>query len=168
MRVRDASGSRREFTQSVRYRWYGHVRAQSAPAAARVADSRRKPSLRRLGDPRLGKRQDKQRHRVREEIDVLTSPCFTRYRDAQLALTMMSIKYFIALAAVLLAGSGAAAAESSLARGWGDGIEWHTLQVGRELAREHGKALMVVVWRSWCGACKYVMPQRHARRVAAA
>lgn len=42
----------------------------------------------------------------------------------------------------------------SLSRGWGDSIEWHTLAEAKELAASSNKPIMVIIHKTWCGACK--------------
>jgi len=74
-----------------------------------------------------------------------------------------------ALSALLLAGCGAlasvdttpddAAAAGGLARGWGDALPWVSYADSFGLAQSSGKPIMLVVWKTWCGACKALRPR---------
>jgi hypothetical protein len=37
-------------------------------------------------------------------------------------------------------------------------ISWHTLDDARTLSRENAKPVMVIIHKSWCGACKRLKP----------
>ncbi|XP_067932466.1 thioredoxin domain-containing protein 12-like [Watersipora subatra] len=52
-----------------------------------------------------------------------------------------------------------ALADNELARGWGDSIAWMTLDKGLETARTEDKPLMLIIHKSWCGACKALKPR---------
>jgi len=43
-------------------------------------------------------------------------------------------------------------------RGWNDNIDWKTLDEGLALAKTTDKPLMVVIHKTWCGACKALKP----------
>lgn len=43
---------------------------------------------------------------------------------------------------------------SELARGWGDDIKWVTLDKAREMSMKDNKPVMVIIHKTWCGACK--------------
>eukprot|EP00050_Salpingoeca_kvevrii_P010600 m.9328 g.9328 ORF g.9328 m.9328 type:complete len:175 (+) comp2964_c0_seq1:1657-2181(+) len=60
---------------------------------------------------------------------------------------------------VLLAALAAVCSASSLARGWGDGIEWRSLEAGKAEALASQKPLMVIIHKTWCGACKALKPR---------
>ena len=45
-----------------------------------------------------------------------------------------------------------------MAAGFGDAIEWKNLDEGLEAAKAENKLAMVVVHKSWCGACKRLGP----------
>ena len=53
---------------------------------------------------------------------------------------------------------GSAADAAPLAAGFGDAIEWKNLDEGLEAAKAENKLAMVVVHKSWCGACKRLGP----------
>lgn len=43
---------------------------------------------------------------------------------------------------------------SSNARGWNDKINWYLLNDGLQAARDANKPIMIVIHKTWCGACK--------------
>jgi len=43
---------------------------------------------------------------------------------------------------------------SELARGWGKNIQWVTLEKAKEISMESNKPVMVIIHKTWCGACK--------------
>ncbi|XP_074641820.1 thioredoxin domain-containing protein 12-like [Tubulanus polymorphus] len=47
---------------------------------------------------------------------------------------------------------------NSLSNGWGDNIDWVKFDDGVKLSKESGKPLMLVIHKSWCGACKSLKP----------
>ncbi|XP_041357311.1 thioredoxin domain-containing protein 12-like isoform X2 [Gigantopelta aegis] len=47
---------------------------------------------------------------------------------------------------------------NTLARGWGDNLDWQTLEDGLKKAKEENKPLMVVIHKTWCGACRALKP----------
>ncbi|XP_076035510.1 thioredoxin domain-containing protein 12-like [Oratosquilla oratoria] len=49
--------------------------------------------------------------------------------------------------------------ENTLARGLGDAYSWVTLGDGLTKAKETGKPLMLIIHKSWCGACKAFKPK---------
>eukprot|EP01147_Barroeca_monosierra_P009311 gene9311-1578_t len=59
---------------------------------------------------------------------------------------------------LLIAVNGVVSAEN-LARGWGDSVAWRTLDAGSVEAAETGKPLMLLIHKSWCGACKSLKPK---------
>ena len=44
--------------------------------------------------------------------------------------------------------------DGSLSNGLGDNYDWVTLSDGYEIAKEQRKPLMLIIHKSWCGACK--------------
>lgn len=44
-------------------------------------------------------------------------------------------------------------------RGFGDKYDWHNLEEGLKLSKERNKVAMIVIHKSWCGACKRLAPQ---------
>ncbi|XP_076463368.1 thioredoxin domain-containing protein 12-like [Babylonia areolata] len=50
-------------------------------------------------------------------------------------------------------------AANELARGWGDNINWITLDKAWEKSKDEGKPVMLVIHKTWCGACKAFKPR---------
>merc|ERR1711915_468383 len=60
---------------------------------------------------------------------------------------------------LLLASAVSSARADSPARGFGDEIEWYSYSDGLAKAAETGKPLMVILHKTWCGACKRLKPE---------
>ncbi|EGD75771.1 thioredoxin domain-containing protein 12 [Salpingoeca rosetta] len=59
----------------------------------------------------------------------------------------------------LLALASVSVQANDLAKGWGDSIAWRTLDAGTVEAAETGKPMMIIIHKSWCGACKALKPK---------
>lgn len=55
----------------------------------------------------------------------------------------------------------ASAAESkvSLANGWGDQYNWNPFSDAYTVAEQQDKPVMLIIWKTWCGACKSLRPK---------
>lgn len=53
----------------------------------------------------------------------------------------------------------AAAAAGSLSRGWSDALPWTPYSEAFALAQSSGKPIVLVIWKTWCGACKALRPR---------
>jgi len=63
-------------------------------------------------------------------------------------------KLFVIIS-ILLACLAISSAESeSLARGFNENINWRTFEDGQKESQETGKPLLLLIHKSWCGACK--------------
>eukprot|EP01095_Lingulamoeba_sp_RSL-Kostka_P017205 TRINITY_DN880_c0_g2_i1.p1 TRINITY_DN880_c0_g2~~TRINITY_DN880_c0_g2_i1.p1 ORF type:complete len:150 (-),score=46.75 TRINITY_DN880_c0_g2_i1:103-552(-) len=67
------------------------------------------------------------------------------------------MKYLLTLLVVLFVLSVAVNAEG-LGRGFGDHIDWVTFEEGSKLSKESGKDMLVILHKTWCGACKRLKP----------
>lgn len=67
----------------------------------------------------------------------------------RIVLVIMALVGLLAVAAV---------SENALARGWGDGIDWVSYEDALVKAKQDNKPIMVVLHKTWCGACKRLRP----------
>lgn len=65
----------------------------------------------------------------------------------------------VVLSVCLLVCLSFAAAENKLARGFGDNINWLTWEDGLAAAKKEGKPIMLLLHKSWCGACQNLKPK---------
>ncbi|XP_037777058.1 thioredoxin domain-containing protein 12-like [Penaeus monodon] len=55
---------------------------------------------------------------------------------------------------VLACFMGQAYGDDDRGRGLGEKFDWHTLEEGLKISETTGKPLMLIIHKSWCGACK--------------
>merc|ERR1712110_448644 len=75
-----------------------------------------------------------------------THPIFESDFDC---LTENKMKIFLFLVSLVFANSN----------GWNDDINWLTLDGAKEAAAENKKPIMLIIHKSWCGACKALKPK---------
>jgi len=70
------------------------------------------------------------------------------------------MKISTAFSAVVLAFFGAAAVVSAngSGAGWGDNVDWKPLDDGLRQAAQENRGAVIIIWKSWCGACKNLKP----------
>uniref|UniRef100_UPI00398E7224 thioredoxin domain-containing protein 12 n=1 Tax=Pristiophorus japonicus TaxID=55135 RepID=UPI00398E7224 len=74
-----------------------------------------------------------------------------------LTMKLQTFSHLIVLC-ILLTRSQTSKSES-LGRGFGDHIHWRTLDDGKKEAEASGLPLMLIIHKSWCGACKALKPK---------
>ncbi|XP_019712358.1 thioredoxin domain-containing protein 12 [Hippocampus comes] len=67
--------------------------------------------------------------------------------------------FFTALYALLSLSCFQHIVEASSGKGFGDNIHWRTLEDGKNEAAASGLPLMVIIHKTWCGACKALKPK---------
>ncbi len=73
-------------------------------------------------------------------------------------MTRLFLALIIAAQALTQPASAASAVNGGdLARGWGN-LAWVPLKEGLAQAATSEKPLMLVIWKTWCGACKALRP----------
>ena len=75
----------------------------------------------------------------------------------------MGLRALIACAALAVAaasapGPAATFAPGDAARGWGDDFDWRPLPAALAAANATGKPALLLIWKTWCGACKALRP----------
>ncbi|XP_071800102.1 thioredoxin domain-containing protein 12-like [Asterias amurensis] len=68
--------------------------------------------------------------------------------------TATFIAFLTLFAAVVYGGS-----EGADGKGFGDNIEWWALNDGLAQSKSTGKPLMLIIHKTWCGACKALKPK---------
>eukprot|EP00035_Acanthoeca_spectabilis_P039025 m.58373 g.58373 ORF g.58373 m.58373 type:complete len:155 (+) comp9407_c0_seq1:1303-1767(+) len=54
---------------------------------------------------------------------------------------------------------GLCAAKEDLSHGWGEGIDWVKFDDAAGIASSTGKPIMLIIHKTWCGACKALKPK---------
>eukprot|EP01116_Phalansterium_solitarium_P011864 TRINITY_DN27699_c0_g1_i1.p1 TRINITY_DN27699_c0_g1~~TRINITY_DN27699_c0_g1_i1.p1 ORF type:complete len:170 (-),score=27.25 TRINITY_DN27699_c0_g1_i1:98-577(-) len=62
------------------------------------------------------------------------------------------------LLAVALFGVAVNVVVASDGRGWGDNVNWRPYSEALAEAKAQNKGTMLIIWKSWCGACKNLKP----------
>lgn len=71
----------------------------------------------------------------------------------------MTSSPFTLLFSLVLVSVLASAWASDVSHGWGDSIEWHTFDDALVKASAEKKPIMLILHKSWCGACKNLKPK---------
>jgi protein-disulfide reductase (glutathione) len=69
-------------------------------------------------------------------------------------------RFFISLFALVIAVSSSAtlSTDTALSHGWGDNLAWMSMKEGLIEASATKKPIMLIIWKTWCGACKALRP----------
>ncbi|XP_030852344.1 thioredoxin domain-containing protein 12-like [Strongylocentrotus purpuratus] len=67
--------------------------------------------------------------------------------------------YSTLLIGTFLVVLGGALAQDTKGRGLGEQYDWVTFEDGLKLAKENNKPMMLVIHKTWCGACKALKPK---------
>ncbi|XP_030844733.1 thioredoxin domain-containing protein 12 [Strongylocentrotus purpuratus] len=67
--------------------------------------------------------------------------------------------YSTLLIGTFLVVLGGVLAEDTKGRGLGEQYDWVTFEDGLKLAKENNKPMMLVIHKTWCGACKALKPK---------
>eukprot|EP00729_Bicosta_minor_P004460 gene4460-21695_t len=60
---------------------------------------------------------------------------------------------------VLSLASFVVQSSAEVGHGWHKDVDWKTLEDGKAEAAASGKPLMIIIHKSWCGACKALKPK---------
>ncbi|CAL8103475.1 unnamed protein product [Orchesella dallaii] len=74
---------------------------------------------------------------------------------ATLAAGLVAVLFLV----IVVADSDEDEGSSALDNGLGKHINWHRLDDGLAAAKEQAKPLMLIIHKSWCGACKSLKPK---------
>jgi len=82
-------------------------------------------------------------------------------------LTTLTLGIVVIVLLVVVSGEDDDNDSSSLDNGLGKHINWQRLDDGLALAKKEGKPLMLLIHKSWCGACKSLKPKfKESQKIA--